>query len=63
MDSDLLILDYIVLHPRWRGLKRGLLATRKLVDLLGGGCSLAVIHIGPAQQKTRQRLALWRMVS
>jgi hypothetical protein len=47
MDSDLLILDYIVLHPRWRGLKLGLLAARKMVDLLGGGCGLVVSHIAP----------------
>lgn len=47
MDSDLLVLDYVVLHPRWRGLKLGLLAARKLVDLLGGGCGLVVSHIAP----------------
>jgi hypothetical protein len=47
MDSDLLVLDYVVLHPRWRGLKLGLLAARKMVDLLGGGCCLVVSHIAP----------------
>jgi hypothetical protein len=35
---DCLVLDYVVLHPRWRGLRLGLLAARKLVDLVGGGC-------------------------
>src|SRR5262245_17266228 len=35
VEMDLLVLDYVVLHPRWRGLKLGLLAVRKLVDLLG----------------------------
>ncbi len=35
MDSDLLVLDYVILNPRWRGLKLGLLAARKMVDLLG----------------------------
>jgi hypothetical protein len=47
MDSDVLVLDYVLLSPRWRGLKLGLLATRKLIDLLGGGCGLAVSYIAP----------------
>jgi hypothetical protein len=47
MDCDLLVLDYVVLNPRWRGLKLGLLAARKMVDLLGGGCGLVVSHIAP----------------
>jgi hypothetical protein len=47
MDFDCLVLDYVVLHPRWRGLKLGLLAARKLIDLLGGGCGLVVSHIAP----------------
>jgi hypothetical protein len=34
-DSDILVIDYVVLQPRWRGLKLGLLAVRKLLlDLL-----------------------------
>lgn len=47
MDSDLLVLDCVVLHPRWRGLKIDHLAARKMVDLLGGGCGLVVSHIAP----------------
>jgi hypothetical protein len=47
MDFDCLVLDYVVLHPRWRGLKLGLLAARKLIDLLGGGCGLVVSDIAP----------------
>jgi len=47
MDCDLLILDYVILNPCWRGLKLGLLAARKMVDLLGGGCGLVVSHIAP----------------
>jgi hypothetical protein len=47
MACDCLVLDYVVLHPRWRGLKLGLLAARKLIDLLGGGCGLTVSHIAP----------------
>jgi hypothetical protein len=46
-DLDVLVLDYVLLSPRWRGLKLGLLAARKLIDLLGGGCALAVGHIAP----------------
>jgi hypothetical protein len=42
-----LVLDYVLLSPRWRGLKIGLLAARKLIDLLGGGCGLAVSWIYP----------------
>jgi hypothetical protein len=45
MESDLLVLDYVVLNPRWRKLKLGLLAVRKFVDLVGGGCGLAVSFI------------------
>jgi hypothetical protein len=47
MDCDCLVLDYVVLHPRWRGLKLGLLAVRKMIDLLGGGCGLAVSEVLP----------------
>src|SRR5437660_7870279 len=46
-DSDVLVIDYVLLAPRWRGLKLGLLAVRKMVDLLGGGCGLVVSHIAP----------------
>jgi hypothetical protein len=37
----------VVLHPKWRGLKLGLLAARKLIDMLGGGCALVVADILP----------------
>jgi hypothetical protein len=56
MDSDLLILDYVILHPRWRGLRLGLLAARKLVDLLGGGCGLVVSHIAPLRHEAHDML-------
>jgi hypothetical protein len=46
-DADVLVLDYVLLSPRWRGLKLGLLAARKLIDLLGGGCGLAVSWVYP----------------
>jgi hypothetical protein len=47
VESDLLVIDYVLLHPRWRGLKLGLLAVRKMVDMLGGGCGLTVSEIAP----------------
>ena len=47
IESDCLVLDYVILHPKWRGLRLGLLAARKMVDLLGGGCGLVVSHIAP----------------
>jgi hypothetical protein len=56
MDSDLLVLDYVVLHPRWRGLRLGLLAARKLVDVLGSGCGLVVSHIAPLQPEAHELL-------
>jgi len=46
-ESDLLVLDYVVLAPKWRQLKLGLLAVRRLVELIGGGCGLAVSLIAP----------------
>lgn len=46
-EPDLLLLDYVVLAPRWRKLRLGLLAVRKVVDVLGGGCGLAVSLIAP----------------
>jgi hypothetical protein len=47
VESDLLVLDYVVLNPKWRKLKLGLLAVRRFVDLVGGGCGLAVSFIAP----------------
>ena len=47
VEADVLVLDYVLLSPRWRGLKLGLLAARKLIDLLGGGCGLTVADIAP----------------
>lgn len=45
--SDVLILQGIALHPRWRGLRLGLLALRRLLDLAGGGCGLAIAAFRP----------------
>jgi hypothetical protein len=45
--SDVLVIDYVILAPRWRRLKLGLLAVRKIIDLLGVGCGLTVARIRP----------------
>jgi hypothetical protein len=47
VETDLLVLDYVVISPKWRKLKLGLLAVRRLVDLIGGGCGLAVSLVAP----------------
>lgn len=54
--TDCLVLDYIVLHPRWRGLKIGLLAARRLMDLLGDGCGLTVSEIYPLSPEAQRSL-------
>ena len=46
-DSDVLVLDYVLLLPRWRGLRLGLLAARKFIDTVGGGCGLVVSFVYP----------------
>jgi hypothetical protein len=48
---DTLVLDYVLLNPKWRGLRLGLLAVRKLLDLVGGGCGLAVCNIAPLRHE------------
>jgi len=53
-DSDVLVVDYVLLAPRWRDLRLGLLAVRKLVDLLGGGCGLVVSFIHPLNPEADQ---------
>lgn len=56
VEPDLLVLDYVVLSPRWRKLRLGLLAVRKFVDLVGGGCGLAVSHIAPLRHEAAPML-------
>ena len=47
VETDCLLINYVVLHPKWRGLRLGLVAIRKAVDLLGGGCGLTVCAPAP----------------
>ncbi|MCE9567943.1 MAG: hypothetical protein K8U57_38575 [Planctomycetes bacterium] len=58
MQSDLLVLDYVVLSPKWRKLKLGLLAVRKMVDMIGGGCGLAVSLIAPVRRDAAKLLGI-----
>jgi hypothetical protein len=58
MACHCLVLDYVVLHPKWRGLKLGLLAARRLIDLLGGGCGLVVSHIAPLNRNAPRLLRI-----
>jgi hypothetical protein len=55
-ESDLLVLDFVVISPRWRKLKLGLLAVRRLVDLVGCGCGLAVSLIAPLRHDAHRLL-------
>ena len=58
VESDLLVLDYVVLKPKWRKLKLGLLAARRFVDLVGGGCGLAVSIIAPLRHDAASLLGV-----
>ncbi len=58
MESDLLVLDYVVLNPKWRKLRLGLLAVRRFVDLVGGGCGLAVSFVAPLRREAASLLGV-----
>jgi hypothetical protein len=60
MESDFLVLDYVVLNPKWRKLKLGLLAVRKFVDLVGGGCGLVVSCIAPLRHDAARLIGVPR---
>ncbi len=57
-ECDLLVLDHILLDPKWRGLKIGLLSARRMVNLLGGGCGLVVSHIAPLRREAHVQLGV-----
>lgn len=59
-EADLLVVDHVVLAPRWRGLRLGLVVVRKLVDLVGGGCGLVVADISPLNPEMYQELRVPR---
>lgn len=58
IEGDCLVIDYVVLHPRWRGLKLGLLVLRTAIDMLGGGCGLAVCDIAPLNPDVHRQLGV-----
>jgi hypothetical protein len=56
METDCLVIDYVVPNPKWRGLKIGLLAMRKMIDLVGSGCGLTVCRPAPLNPDARELL-------
>lgn len=58
LHADLFVLDYVVLDPKWRGLRVGLLAVRRLLDVLAGGCGLAVAHVAPLRRDAHKQLGV-----
>jgi hypothetical protein len=58
VESDCLVIDYVVLHPKWRGLKLGLVAIRKAVDLLSTGCGLTVCAPALLERESVDRLGI-----
>ncbi len=57
-DNDLLVLDYVLIDPQWRGLRVGLLAARKMIDMLGGGCGIVVSEIAPLRRAAHEGLGV-----
>src|SRR5205085_1777674 len=55
---DLLVLDTVVLHPRWRGLKMGQLIARRLIELLGTGCGLVLADVRPLRADSCEALGV-----
>jgi hypothetical protein len=48
--SDCLVLDYVVVNPRVRGLRLGLLALLRAVEMLRHGCGLTVCDPSPLSE-------------
>jgi hypothetical protein len=49
LEPDLLVFDDLTLAPQWRGLRLGVLVLRRLIDLHGSGCGLAVCRPYPTE--------------
>jgi len=49
-EMDLMVIDSLWLDPKWRGLRLGLLALRRLIDLHVAGCGLVVCHPYPLER-------------
>ena len=57
-DIDLLVLNSIVIDPKWPKLEVRLLAVKKMIDLLGGGCGLVVSKSAPLLRKVHSDLGV-----
>jgi len=66
VDLDLLIIDYIVIHPEFRGLRIAEFAIHRMIDIFGTACGLVACKPWPLQftpsiandPKALKRLAL-----
>ena len=66
VDLDLLIIDYVVIYPEFRGLRIAESAIHRTIDIFGTGCGLVACKPWPLQftpsiaddQKALKRLAL-----
>jgi len=65
IDLDLLIVDYVEVYPKFRGLGIGVSAIHRTIDVFGTGCGLVACKPWPLQftpaverdQETLKRLA------
>src|SRR4051794_17180652 len=58
LDDDCVYLDYIVLNPRWRGLKVGLTVAQTAIEILGSGSVLVVSDILPLNRSAARSLKI-----
>jgi hypothetical protein len=66
VDLDLLIIDYVAIHPEYRGLRIAEAAIHRIIDIFGTGCRLVACKPWPLQftpsvaddQEALKRLAL-----
>ncbi len=66
VELDLLIIDYVAIHPQFRGLGIAESAIHRMIDIFGPGCGLVACKPWPLQftpsiaddQKALKRLAL-----
>ena len=66
VDLDLLIIDYVAIHPKFRGLRIAESAIHRTIDIFGTGCGLVACKPWPLQftpsvaddQEALKRLAL-----
>ena len=49
VDLDLLIIDYVAIYPKFRGLKIAESAIHRTIDIFGAGCGLVACKLWPLQ--------------